>query len=225
MNSLNAKALVSLAVVIFIMAALIFIAAGTLNYWQAWLFLGVYFASSLCITLYLMAKDPTLLQRRMRGGPTAEKRPAQKIIMTLASLGFIGLLIVPALDHRFGWSHVPSPFSLFANAVVALGFLGVLRVFKENTYTSTTIELAADQRVVSSGPYALVRHPMYAAALALPIGIPVALGSYVGLVIFVAISSTLIWRLLDEENYLAANLPGYRDYQHEVRYRLIPRVW
>ena len=225
MNSLNAKALVSLAVVILIMAALIFIAAGTLNYWQAWLFLGVYLASSLCITLYLMAKDPRLLQRRMRGGPTAEKRPAQKIIMSLASVGFIGLLIVPALDHRFGWSHVPSPFSLFGNAMVALGFLGVLRVFKENTYTSTAIELAADQRVVSTGPYALVRHPMYAAALALLIGIPVALGSYVGLVIFVAISSTLIWRLLDEESYLAANLPGYRDYQHQVRYRLIPRVW
>jgi protein-S-isoprenylcysteine O-methyltransferase Ste14 len=225
MNSLNAKALVSLAVVILIMAALMLIAAGTLNYWQAWLFLGVYFASSLCITLYLMAKDPVLLQRRMRGGPSAEKRPAQKIIMTLASVGFIGLLIVPALDHRFGWSHVPSAVSLFGNALVALGFLGVLRVFKENTYTSTTIELAADQRVVSTGPYALVRHPMYAAALALLVGIPVALGSYVGLVVFVAISSTLIWRLLDEESYLAANLLGYRDYQREVRYRLIPRVW
>jgi len=225
MNSLNAKALVSLAVVILIMAALMLIAAGTLNYWQAWLFLGVYFASSLCITLYLMAKDPMLLQRRMRGGPSAEKRPAQKIIMTLASVGFIGLLIVPALDHRFGWSHVPSAVSLFGNALVALGFLGVLRVFKENTYTSTTIELAADQRVVSTGPYALVRHPMYAAALALLVGIPVALGSYVGLVVFVAISSTLIWRLLDEESYLAANLLGYRDYQREVRYRLIPRVW
>lgn len=225
MNSLNAKALVSLAVLILIMAALIFIAAGSLSYWQAWLFLGVYFASSLLITLYLMAKDPRLLQRRMRGGPAAEKRPAQKIIMTLASVGFIGLLLVPALDHRFGWSHVPSPLSLFGNAIVALGFLGVLRVFKENTYTSTTIELAPDQRVIATGPYALVRHPMYAAALALLAGIPVALGSYVGLVIVVAISSTLIWRLLDEERYLAANLRGYRDYQHAVRYRLIPGVW
>jgi len=190
------------------MAALIFIPAGTLSYWQAWVFLAVYFASSLGITLYLMAKDPMLLQRRMRGGPTAEKQPTQKIIMTLASVGFTGLLIVPALDHRFGWSHVPSPVAIAGN-----------------TYTSTTIEIAADQRVISTGPYALVRHPMYAAALAVLIGIPVALGSYVGLLIFVAISSTLIWRLLDEENYLAANLLGYRDYQHEVRYRLIPRVW
>lgn len=225
MNSLNAKALVSLAALILIMAALIFIPAATLSYWQAWVFLAVYFASSLGITLYLMAKDPMLLQRRMRGGPTAEKQPAQKIIMTLASVGFIGLLIVPALDHRFGWSHVPSPVAIAGNAVMALGFLGVLRVFKENTYTSTTIEIAADQRVISTGPYARVRHPMYAAALAVLSGIPVALGSYVGLLIFVAISSTLIWRLLDEENYLAANLLGYRDYQHEVRYRLIPHVW
>jgi protein-S-isoprenylcysteine O-methyltransferase Ste14 len=221
----NAKALLSLAVLIVIMAALIFISAGTIDYWQAWVFLAVYFASSLAITLYLIAKDPALLQRRMRGGPTAEKQTAQKIIMSLTSVGFIALLVVPALDHRFGWSHVPSLVAMLGNALVALGFLGVLRVFKENTYTASTIELAADQRVVSTGPYALVRHPMYAAALGMLIGIPIALGSCVALIIIVAITGALIWRLLDEERFLAANLPGYLEYKKKVLFRLIPGVW
>ena len=222
---MNAKALVSLAVLIMIMAALIFIPAGTLDYWQAWLFLAVYFASSLAITLYLMAKDPQLLQRRMRGGPTAEKRPAQKIIMTLTSLGFVGLLVVPALDHRFGWSHVSPLIELSGDALVALGFIGVLRVFKENTYTSSTIELASDQHVISTGPYALVRHPMYASALGMLIGIPLSLGSYLSLVIIIAITGALAWRLLDEEKFLAANLNGYVEYQKRVPHRLIPGVW
>jgi protein-S-isoprenylcysteine O-methyltransferase Ste14 len=225
MNALNAKAFVSLAVLILFMAALIFIPAGTLNYWQAWIFLGVYFASALAITLYLMKRDPELLRRRMTGGPTAEKQPAQKIIMSLASLGFAGLLVVPALDHRFAWSHVSRTMEWFGNALVALGFLGVLRVFQENSYTSSTIELAADQRVISTGPYALVRHPMYAAALGMLIGVPIALGSYFGLIVFIAIGGVVIWRLLDEETFLEANLPGYAEYQKKVPHRLIPGIW
>ncbi len=225
MNALNAKALASLVVVIFIMAALIFICAGTLNYWEAWAFLAVYFVSSLAITLYLIIHDPKLLQRRLRGGPTAEKRPSQKVIMALTSLGFLSLLVVPALDHRFGWSHVRPPAALVGDALVALGFLGVSRVFKENTYTSSTIELAADQRVISTGPYALVRHPMYAAALGVLIGIPIALGSYLALIIVAAISPAFVWRLLDEERFLAANLTGYVEYQSKVSHRLIPGIW
>jgi protein-S-isoprenylcysteine O-methyltransferase Ste14 len=207
------------------MAALIFIPAGTLDFWPAWLFLAVYFTSSLAITLYLMAKDPALLQRRMRGGPTAEKQTTQKIIMSLTSVGFIGLLVVPALDHRFGWSYVSPAIELIGDALVALGFIGVLRVFKENTYTASTIELAADQRVISTGPYALVRHPMYAAALGMLIGIPIALGSYLALIVIVGITGALIWRLLDEERFLATNLPGYLEYQKKVPHRLIPGVW
>lgn len=225
MNAVNARAFLGLAALIAIMAALIFISAATLNYWQAWLFLAVYFTCSLAITLYLMNKDPALLQRRMRGGPTAERKTTQKIIMALASLGFIGLLVVAALDHRLGWSHVPLPLELIGDAMVALGFLGVLRVFKENTYTSSTVELAADQRVIATGPYAFVRHPMYAAALIMLVGIPIALGSSVGLIIFSALGGVVIWRLLDEEKFLAANLSGYREYQQKVQCRLIPGVW
>jgi protein-S-isoprenylcysteine O-methyltransferase Ste14 len=207
------------------MAALLFIPAGTFNYWQAWSFLTVYFAWSLAITLYLMKKDPDLLARRMSGGPQAEKETSQKIIMSFTSLGFIGLLVVPALDHRFGWSHMPAYAALAGDLLVAIGWLAIFFVFKENTFTSATIELAPDQKVISTGPYARVRHPMYAGALVMLFGIPIALGSWWGLLVMPAIILAVIWRLLDEEQFLTRNLPGYREYQHKVRYRLIPDVW
>jgi protein-S-isoprenylcysteine O-methyltransferase Ste14 len=225
MNNLRTKAWIALLLLFLVMAALLFIPPWTLDYWQAWMFLAVYFAASAAITLYLMKKDPQLLARRTSGGPAAEKLPAQRIIMSLTSLGFIGLLVIPALDRRFGWSHMPPWVALAGDVLVGLGFLGVFFVFRENSFTSATIELAPDQKVISTGPYALVRHPMYAAALVMLLGIPIALGSMWGVLVIVAIMPALIWRLLDEEKFLAKNLPGYREYQTRVRYRLIPGVW
>jgi protein-S-isoprenylcysteine O-methyltransferase Ste14 len=225
MNNLHTKTWIALLLLFLAMAALLFIPPWTLDYWQAWMFLAVYFAASAAITLYLMKKDPQLLARRMSGGPAAEKLPAQRIIMSLTSLGFIGLLVIPALDRRFGWSHMPPWVALAGDVLVGLGFLGVFFVFRENSFTSATIELAPDQKVISTGPYALVRHPMYAAALVMLLGIPIALGSMWGVLVIVAIMPALIWRLLDEEKFLAKNLPGYREYQTTVRYRLIPGVW
>jgi protein-S-isoprenylcysteine O-methyltransferase Ste14 len=225
MSKLRTKALVALLLLFLAMAALLFIPPWTLDYWQAWTFLSVYFAASAAITLYLMKKDPQLLARRMSGGPAAEKLPAQKIIMSLTSLGFIGLLVVPALDRRFAWSHLPPAAALAGDALVGIGFLGIFLVFRENSFTSATIELAPDQKVISTGPYALVRHPMYATALVMLLGIPIALGSSWGLFVFVAFVPALLWRLFDEEKFLVKNLPGYREYQAKVRYRLIPRVW
>jgi protein-S-isoprenylcysteine O-methyltransferase Ste14 len=225
MSILNIKAFVGLLFLLLTMAALLFIPALTLDYWQAWTFLAVYFGWSLAITLYLMRRDPTLLQRRMSGGPTAEKEPTQRIIMLLTSLGFIGLLILPALDHRLAWSRMPPYVALAGDVLVALGFLAILFVFKENTFSSATIELTPNQKVISTGPYAFVRHPMYAGALVMLLGIPIALGSWWGLLVIVAMMPALIWRLFDEEKFLARSLPGYAEYQHEVRYRLIPLVW
>jgi protein-S-isoprenylcysteine O-methyltransferase Ste14 len=225
MNTLTMQAFRGLLFVVVVMAALLFIAAGTLDYWQAWTFLAVYVASSVAITLYLMKKDPKLLERRMRGGPFAEKRTSQKIIMSVTSLGFIGLIIVPALDHRFGWSHMPPSGALAGDLLMMLGWLAIFFVFKENSFTAATIELAPDQRVISTGPYALVRHPMYAGALIMLVGIPIALGSWWGALVVAAIMPALIWRLMDEEKFLAGNLPGYAEYQEKVRYRLIPGVW
>lgn len=225
MSPLHWKTVGSLAALFVVMAALLFIPAGTPRYWQAWLFLAVYFAASLAITLYLLKNDPALLARRMSGGPFAEKEPTQKIIMALTSLGFIGLLVLPALDHRFGWTRMVPATVLAGDLLVALGWLGIFFVFRENSFTSATIEVAADQRVVSTGPYAVVRHPMYAAALVMLLGIPLALGSWWGALVIVAIVPVLIWRLLDEERFLTRNLPGYTEYQQRVRYRLLPLIW
>ena len=225
MIPLYKKAFVGLLLLLLAMAALLFIPAGTLHYWQAWTFLTVYFSSSLVISLYLLKEDPALLQRRMRGGPTAEKEPVQKIIMSFVSLAFIALLVVPALDHRLSWSRMSAAGALAGDVMVLLGWLGIFLVFRENSFGSATIELAPGQTVVSTGPYAWVRHPMYAAALVMLAGIPISLGSWWGLSILAAIMPALIWRLLDEEKFLAGNLPGYPEYQGRVRYRLIPRIW
>jgi protein-S-isoprenylcysteine O-methyltransferase Ste14 len=225
MANLKAKAFGGILLLVLAMAALLFIAAGALAYWQAWTFLAVYLALSLAITLYLLRKDPQLLQRRMRGGPSAEKEASQKIIMFFASLAFGGLLLVPALDHRFGWSHMSPLMALAGDALVALGWLAIFFVFKANTFTSATIELAPGQKVISTGPYALMRHPMYAGSLVMLSGIPIALGSWWGMLVIVVILPVLVWRLIDEEKFLAANLPGYVEYRKKVRYRLIPFVW
>jgi protein-S-isoprenylcysteine O-methyltransferase Ste14 len=225
MSILDLKAFRGLLFLLLGMAALLFVPAWTLDYWQAWTFLAVYFVASVAITLYLMNNDPELLARRMRGGPTAETATTQKIIMSIASLGFIGLVVVPALDHRFGWSHMPPYAALTGDVLVGLGFLIVFFVFKENSFSSATIELAPGQKVISTGPYALVRHPMYAGGLFLLAGIPIALGSWWGLLVIAALMPALIWRLYDEEDFLARNLPGYAAYRKKVRYRLIPLVW
>jgi len=225
MDILDLKAVGGLVFLLVVMAALLFAPAGTLDYWQAWAFLAVYFAASLAITVYLMRNDRKLLERRMSGGPTAEKEPAQKIIMLITSLAFIGLIVVSALDHRFAWSRMPAAVPVVGDLILLLGWFAIFRVFRENSFTSATIELAPDQTVISTGPYALVRHPMYAGALVMLLGIPIALGSWWGVLILVAMMPVLIWRLLDEEKFLAKNLPGYRAYQAKVRYRLLPMVW
>jgi protein-S-isoprenylcysteine O-methyltransferase Ste14 len=208
-----------------VMALLVLGGAGTLRYVEGWVFLGLFSGSSLAITLYLAWKDPELLERRTHAGPAAEQERTQKIIQGAASVAFVATILVPALDHRFGWSHVPPAVTVLGHAFVVLGFLIVFLVFRENTFTSAIIEVAAEQRVVETGPYAVVRHPMYAGALVLLAGIPLALGSLVGLATFPSFVAVIVWRLLGEERFLVTRLAGYVQYQQSVRFRLIPRVW
>ena len=187
--------------------------------------MAVFVCTSGASTIYLAVRDPLLLERRMHVGPRAEKEPAQKIIMVFAMVGFIAMLVFPVLDHRFGWSSVPASVSLLGDAVIALGFLFIFFVFRENSYGASTIQIAEGQTVISTGPYALVRHPMYAAALVMLVGIPLALGSWWGLFVLLLIVPVLIRRLLDEERFLGQNLPGYTEYQTKVKYRLVPFIW
>jgi protein-S-isoprenylcysteine O-methyltransferase Ste14 len=219
------RAWLSLAVLAAIMGALLFGCAGTLRYWHAWVYLSLFFALSAVITLDVLRRDPALLRRRMRGGPTAERRPLQRLIMLAASLGFVALLVVPALDVRHGWSSVPVAGVFVGDVLFVVGFGFIGRVYRENTYASATIEISAGQRVIETGPYAVVRHPMYAGALLHLIGTPLALGSYWGCLGLAFMLPFLVWRLLDEERLLARELPGYAAYQARVRYRLIPGLW
>ena len=222
---LSTRAWLGLAGLAFVIGAVLFVGAGTIRYWQGWVYLALFVVASALTTLDLLKRDPALLERRMRAGPTAEKESTQRVIMLIASLAFLALLVVPALDHRFGWSAVPTWVVVGGDVLVAIGFYLVARVYRENSYTAATIEVAPGQTVISTGPYAVVRHPMYSGALLYMLGTSPALGSYWGLVAFAVILAVLIWRLLDEERVLARELAGYTDYLKRVRYRLVPRLW
>jgi protein-S-isoprenylcysteine O-methyltransferase Ste14 len=225
MDDLNRRALGGLLRFLIGLALLLFLPAWTLRYWQAWVFLAVFFGSALAITLYLMKHDPQLLERRMKAGPGAEKETSQKVIQVVAASAFFAAITFPAIDHRFAWSTVPAYVAVAGDVLVALGLLVIFFVLRENSYASGVIEVDAEQRVISTGPYALVRHPMYSGALVMFLGVPLALGSWCGLFTFIPMTFVIIWRLLDEEKFLARNLPGYREYQEQVRYRLVPLVW
>ena len=225
MTELNKKASLGLVELIVVMAALTFLPAWTFEYWQAWILLAVFFACTLAIDLYLVKNDPKLLERRLKAGPGSEKEKSQQIIQAMAIVAFVAIFVLSALDHRFGWSPVPPFVSILGDVLVALGLYFVFLVFKENTFTSGIIEVGDDQKVVATGPYALVRHPMYIGALVMLVGVPLALGSLWGLLTIVPMVVVIVIRLLDEERFLAKNLAGYSEYQSKVRYHLVPLIW
>lgn len=203
----------------------ILVSAGTVHYWQAWVFFIVFELACQGLGVYFLIYDRKVIERRMAVGPAAEKEPAQKIISALFMLGFLVMLIFPALDHRHGWSPVPACISVLGDLLVALSLLANIPVLQANRYAASTIRVEEGQPVVSSGPYAFVRHPMYSTALVLFAGIPLALGSWLGLLWLVPLFLVVAWRLLDEERFLRLNLPGYAEYMQRVRYRLLPGVW
>lgn len=199
-------------------------AAGTTTFWQAKVFAVVWVAGSLPIMFHVLT-HPALLRRRLRGGPLAEPEPSQKIIVTLVVLCVLALFAVSVLDSERGWSHVPVPIVLVGDLLVAAGLVLLNLVFRANPYAAAAVTVETGQTVISTGPYALVRHPMYSAGLALFLGAPLALGSWWGLVLYLPILIGIIWRLLDEERYLSIHLPGYREYCAKVTHRLIPSMW
>jgi protein-S-isoprenylcysteine O-methyltransferase Ste14 len=225
MKDLSKKVFVGFLQLFIGLAVLLFLPAWTLDYWQAWIFLAVYSLSVLAVTLDLMKNDPTLLERRINANPVSEKRKSQKILNFLLSKALIVVVVVPVIDHRCAWSAVPLYGVAAGDVLVALGFLIVFSVFKENTFASAIIEVGTGQKVISSGPYALVRHPMYFGWLVKFSGVPLALGSWWGLFTIIPITLVIVWRLLDEETFLAGNLPGYSEYQNRVRHRLVPFIW
>jgi protein-S-isoprenylcysteine O-methyltransferase Ste14 len=204
---------------------LLFWPAGTLGYWQAWVFIAVFMVATLVPSLYLAVKDPAALRRRMKAGPTAETRTVQKLVITGTIVAVVAVLVVSALDHRFGWSNVPIPVVIVGNILVAVGLVLAQLVVIQNSYAAATITVEAGQKVVSTGLYGLVRHPMYVGTLIMMIGTPLALDSYWGLLAIVLTLPVLAARIDDEEKMLRQELDGYVEYMQKVHYRLVPGVW
>jgi protein-S-isoprenylcysteine O-methyltransferase Ste14 len=219
------KAIASSVFGFLYLGVLLFLPAGTFDYWQAWVFIAVFTASTSGPSIYWAVKRPDVLRRRMRAGPLAEARPAQKIIFTGVYLFASAMFVVSALDHRFGWSQVPIAVVLIGNVLVAVGLGLAMLVVQQNSYAAATITVEAEQQLVSTGLYGLVRHPMYFGALIMMIGTPIALDSYWGLVVLIPSLVVLAFRILDEEKALTQELTGYVEYTHKVHHRLVPGVW
>jgi protein-S-isoprenylcysteine O-methyltransferase Ste14 len=204
--------------------SMLFLPAGTFHYWQGWLFLAVFALSTWIPSVYLMRTNPAALDRRMRG-PLAETRTLQKIVITFLFISFPAMFVVSAFDHRFGWSQVPASISLLGDVLVAIGLGVAMLVVIQNSYAAVNVTVEDGQRLVSTGLYGLVRHPMYTGNVILMLGVPLALGSYWGLVFVIPGLLVLALRILDEEDLLEHELSGYVEYEQQVRYRLVPYVW
>jgi protein-S-isoprenylcysteine O-methyltransferase Ste14 len=219
------KTLFGFVQLIVMLGVCLFGPAGSFSFWQAWVYSITFIGSAVMITFYLWNRDPELLARRENAGPGAEKERTQKIIQLFASILFLALLIIPSFDHRYGWSNVPLYTIILGDILVALGYLIIFLVLKENSFAASTIKLSPGQKVITTGPYSIVRHPMYSGALIMLFGTPLALGSWWGLLMFIPFTLILVWRLLDEEKFLFKNLQGYYEYCQKVRYRLVPLLW
>jgi protein-S-isoprenylcysteine O-methyltransferase Ste14 len=222
---LTLQSIVSGLIGLVVFGLLVFGPAGTFDYWRGWAFIVVFAASTTIPSLYLAAKNPAALRRRMQAGPAAETRPLQKIIISIAFLAMGATIVVSALDFRFGWSPVPPVVSVVGDVLVAVGLGIAMLTTIQNAYASANITVESGQELVSTGLYSVVRHPMYFGNVVLMIGIPLALGSYWGLLFVIPGLAVLATRILDEEKVLTQQLAGYRVYVQRVHYRLVPYVW
>ena len=211
----------SLFAVIFV-AVLLFIPAGSLRYWQGWVFMAILFLPMPITSVYFLKRDPQLVERRLR---TQEKISEQKTIIRWVQLVAFGSSAIPGLDYRFGWSRVPLWLTFLSQAFVFAGYLITLLVMNENSFASRTIQVEEGQKVISTGPYRLVRHPMYFGAVLMLLFTPLALGSWWALPGFLLVIPLIVFRLLNEEKMLCRDLPGYSDYCLRTRSRLLPLLW
>ncbi len=219
-NLSKAKAYRIPVIIMIVLGLVLFLPAGSLRYWQAWIFWFGISALTLFITAYFLKKSPDLLARRMKIKDQENTR-TPPAFLKLFLLGYL----IPGLDFRFHWSAVPVWLVIASNALVFLGYIFIILVFKENSYASTVIQVEQEQQVITTGPYAIVRHPMYLGMLIMSLFTPLALGSYWAIIPFLLIVPWTVIRIKIEEEALLRDLPGYKDYCIKTRYRLIPSIW
>jgi len=222
MNNLLQKAIVGLLQLMIGIGFMLFVPAWTFDFWQAWVYVFVFSTSVVLIFFYLYNKDPKLLERRLQ---RTEKEKNQKLIQFYIYVTYIGIFILSSLDHRFCWSNVPFIAVMTGDVLLALGYFIIFVVLKENTFAASIIEMTPEHKVISAGPYIYIRHPMYFGAIIIVLGTPLALGSWWGLLLFFLMVFIIVWRLLEEENFLSQNLSGYKEYCQKVKHRLVPFIW
>lgn len=203
-------------------AAIFFSSAGTFRYWEAWLFMATLFVPMIFSVWYFLKKDPDFLERRLQ---TREHRPKQKVIQVLGAIVWLPIVLIPGLDHRFGWTTVSGEIVVLADVALLAGYYLTFLSMRENRFASRTIRVEEDQKVITTGPYELVRHPMYLGSGLMLLAAPLVLGSFLALIPNLILPGFLVLRILDEEKALLEGLPGYREYMEKTRYRLIPGVW
>jgi protein-S-isoprenylcysteine O-methyltransferase Ste14 len=208
-----------------LLGLLLFLPAGTFNYWQAWVFIVVFMVTLSVFGLYFSIKDPELMERRKQTMPGAQQSTLQNIVAMIAFTSLLAVFVVCGFDHRFGWSHMPPVISWVGDGIEVFSFIMFYWVFKENSFGGSSILVEKNQKVSSSGPYAIVRHPMYIGTIVMGIGIVLGLGSWWTLLILVVQIPVLVIRILDEEKVLEKDLTGYKEYEQKVRYRLVPNLW
>ena len=222
MKSLIKKIITRFSLVPIVLLLLILIPAGTLIYWQVYLYIAILVIPMIFVLFYFLKNDPLFLERRTKA---KEKEKEQIIIQIVFSFIFLSGFVIPGFDKRFGWSDVPIYIVIIANIFILLGYLLIFFVFKQNSYASRIVEVEKNQKVISTGLYGFVRHPMYIGVIIMFVPTPIALGSYWGLIPMTTIPIALVFRIINEEKVLSKDLPGYKDYCQKTRYRLIPFVW
>lgn len=221
-SDLSKKILARFFLFIGFMLVMFFVPAGTLAYWEAWVYLIVILIFMFCFMIYFLKNDPELLERRMR---TKEKETEQKRIVKFLFLACLFTILLPGFDKRFEWSHVPVAVVIFADIIVLLGYSIIFLTLRENSYASRIIEVEKGQEVVSTGPYTIVRHPMYLGSTLMFLLTPLALGSYWAIIPAVFIIPILMTRIRNEEQILEKELKGYSEYMQKIKFRLIPGIW